>query len=267
MFVLMAMQGYTKLFNSILASTIWSEPDHTRITWITMLAMADKDGMVSASVPGLAALARISVEKCEEALVTLSSPDRYSRTKELEGRRIAEIDGGWQLLNYEKYKKKLSAEERREYLAAKQREYRARDKRLSTNVDNVSDTDTRLTHSDSDSDSDSQKQTTTRVFSTPSFEKFWEAYPVKLDKKEANREWFRVPFAEKSVGTILAGLEIWKSSDRWKEEQYIPAPAKFLRLRRWESNPPKKAETKNEQARRKTQAAIARVRENLGMGE
>ena len=50
------MSGYTKLFNSILASTVWSEPNETRIVWITLLAMADKNGIIEGSVPGLAVL-------------------------------------------------------------------------------------------------------------------------------------------------------------------------------------------------------------------
>jgi hypothetical protein len=132
-----------------------------------MLAMADKDGMVSASVPGLAALSRTSVDHCEEALVTLSSPDRYSRSQEFEGRRIEKIDGGWQLLNYEKYKRKLSMEERREYLTAKQREYRARDKAMSTPVDNCDEkntlsthSDTDQTHTDTDTDTNSERKST-----------------------------------------------------------------------------------------------------------
>lgn len=95
---------FTKLFSSITESTIWAEPDHTRIVWITMLAMADRFGRVWASIPGLANRARVSVEACEEALETLLGPDRYSRTKDNDGRRIEPIEGGWRLLNHEKYR-------------------------------------------------------------------------------------------------------------------------------------------------------------------
>lgn len=95
---------FTKLFNSITESTIWSEPDHTRLVWITMLAMSDHAGRVWGSIPGLANRARVPLEKCEEALRSLMSPDKYSRTKEHEGRRIEDIDGGWRLLNHAKYR-------------------------------------------------------------------------------------------------------------------------------------------------------------------
>jgi len=41
-------------------------------------------------------MARMSLPKCRAALKALSSPDRDSRTKTDEGRRIKEIDGaGW----------------------------------------------------------------------------------------------------------------------------------------------------------------------------
>ena len=135
----MSMAGYTKLFNSILASTIWREDDKTRIVWITLLAMADRYGIAEGSVPGLADFARVSVEDCRAALVKLAAPDEDSRSQEFEGRRIEAVEGGWRLLNHEKYRQKLSADERREYLKLKQREYRHRDKQASTTVNNVSD--------------------------------------------------------------------------------------------------------------------------------
>lgn len=95
---------FTKLFSSITASTIWAEPDHTRLVWITMLAMSDQHGRIHASIPGLANMARVSIEKCEEALAALKSPDKYSRTKDHDGRRIEDMDGGWRLLNHAKYR-------------------------------------------------------------------------------------------------------------------------------------------------------------------
>ena len=105
----MAMAGYTKLFNSILASTIWRADDKTRIVWITLLAMADKHGVAEGSVPGLADFARVSVPACRRALEALAAPDPDSRSQEHDGRRIQAVDGGWQLLNYDKYRTRLNA--------------------------------------------------------------------------------------------------------------------------------------------------------------
>jgi len=98
------MPNYTKLFNSIVTSTIWTEDDKTRILWITMLALADKNGEIHGSIPGLARVAGISLADAENAIGKFLSPDPYSRTPDHDGRRIAPIDGGWELLNHTKYR-------------------------------------------------------------------------------------------------------------------------------------------------------------------
>lgn len=118
------MTGYTKLFGSILDSSIWRESKETRLVWITMLAMCDRDGTVSAAVPGLADRAKVSLEECLAALKTLSEPDPWSRSADHEGRRIQAVDGGWKIINHEKYRNKMSLEDRREYYRKKKQEYR-----------------------------------------------------------------------------------------------------------------------------------------------
>ena len=129
---------FTKLFNSILDSTIWQEPPATKLVWITMLAMADRMGDVHTSIPGLAKRAGVSLPECEDALRCLLAPDPYSRTKDHDGRRIEEIDGGFSLLNHGKYRALLSAEERREYNRRKQAEYRAKKKGCQNPVNDTS---------------------------------------------------------------------------------------------------------------------------------
>ena len=105
------MAGYSKLFSSIVTSTIWCEDHTTRIVWISMLAMCDAHGFVSGSVPGFANLARVTIPEMEHAVDRLSSPDAYSRTKEFGGRRIEAVDGGWLILNYEAYREKGQAKD------------------------------------------------------------------------------------------------------------------------------------------------------------
>lgn len=119
------MTGYTKLFSSIVTSTIWREPNHVRLVWITLLALADRQGVIDASLPGLADIARVSLDECREAMRVLTEPDAFSRTQEAEGRRVEPIDGGWRLINHAKYRAKLSQDERRRYNTQKQRQYRA----------------------------------------------------------------------------------------------------------------------------------------------
>jgi len=52
----------------------------------------------------------------------LKSPDPYSRTKQDEGRRIKEVEGGWLVLNHKKYREKAKSR------AAYYREWRQKKK-------------------------------------------------------------------------------------------------------------------------------------------
>lgn len=106
--------SFVKLFTTITDSSVWDLPDGVRVIWITLLAMANSRGNVHAAIPGVANRARKTIAEVEEALRIFSAPDPYSRTKDHEGRRIAEIDGGWCILNYAKHRRAIVAETSRE---------------------------------------------------------------------------------------------------------------------------------------------------------
>lgn len=120
------MSGYTKLFSTIVTSSIWSEDDKTRIMWITMLATADANGHVDGAVPGMAAIARMSVAEAAAAIAKLEAPDQFSRTADFDGRRIEQDEGGWRILNYAYYREKGRNMERREYFKEYKRSRRRR---------------------------------------------------------------------------------------------------------------------------------------------
>lgn len=130
------MTGYTKLFQDIVTSTIWGEDDKTRIVWITLLALKDKNHFVSASIPGLARQANVSQDDCQKALRKLEAPDKFSRSKEHEGRRIEAVEGGWTVLNGEKYRQRMSQDDRREWMRKYQKERRAKLKKGPTEREN-----------------------------------------------------------------------------------------------------------------------------------
>jgi len=137
------MDGYTPLFSSIVTSSVWNEDDATRIVWITLLALADAKGKVEGSVSGLAPVARVAIPACEKALEVLKTPDKYSRTKEYEGRRIVDIDGGWQVLNHKKFRDK--AKSRAEYYRTWrriQKEERSKEEALNTDLNTNTNTNT-----------------------------------------------------------------------------------------------------------------------------
>lgn len=129
--------SFTKLFSSILKSTIWCEPHATFKVFIFLLADADRHGRVMGTIPGIANATRVTLQECEQALSTFMSPDPYSRTPDHEGRRIEPIPGGWRLLNYDLYRDKRDPEARREQLRTAQQRHRDR-KRSVINSDDTS---------------------------------------------------------------------------------------------------------------------------------
>lgn len=100
--------GYVKIYGSILGSSVWAEAPSTRIVWITMLALADANGHVEASVGGLARFANVSPRQCAAALEILSAPDPDSKSPAFEGRRIEKAERGWTILNYKTYREMQS---------------------------------------------------------------------------------------------------------------------------------------------------------------
>lgn len=117
--------NYTVLKSSIVNSSIWNEDSDTRVIWITMLALRNKDGEVFASIGGLAHQARVSREKTIEAVNKFLAPDPDSSSKENEGRRIVEIAGGWRLLNHERVKAEAVAANKTVYMAGYMKDKRA----------------------------------------------------------------------------------------------------------------------------------------------
>ncbi len=169
------MNGFTKLFGTLVTSTIWREDDKTRIVWITMLALADKNGEVGASIPGLAAMANVGVEECQASIERLLGPDKFSRTQDHNGRRIEKIDGGWVILNHGKYRDLGRGIDRTEYLRIKQRESRDRKKRGQAAVSTGVNQDQPISEAEAEAEADYRSEATRPgTLSVDGLLKIWE---------------------------------------------------------------------------------------------
>lgn len=189
---------FTKLFSSITESTVWCEPAHTRLVWITMLAMADRKGRVWASVPGLANRARVPLEDCEKALETLLAPDRYSRTPDFEGRRIEPIDGGWRLLNHAKYRDMRDEEIRLEQNRIAQAKYREKVSKVADSKPQSAQADT-YTEAEAES---KEKTKTGRAIALPDWlpKESWDAW-LEVRKR------VKAPNTERALKLAIGDLE------------------------------------------------------------
>jgi len=228
------MSGYTPLFSSIVASTIWRESKETKIVWITMLAMADCRGVVEASVPGLADMSRVTLEEVKAAIARLSAPDEYSRTQEHDGRRIEAIDGGWVILNHAKFRQK--SRERAAYM----REYRAK---RNQNVTNVTTCNPRLpTHTQTHTHTQTVKEQ--ELSGKPDyvrieFEECWKLYPDKSGKDKAWKAYKAARASGTIQGEVLSGINRYVASvgqrraSGFKELKYANGATWFYQ-KRWQ---------------------------------
>lgn len=68
------------------------------------------------------------------------------------------------------------------------------------------------------------------------FVKFWDEYPKKVAKRDAEKAWSKIPLDDLLFKRIMAGLERARGSPNWIKEngQYIPHPATWLNGKRWE---------------------------------
>lgn len=134
------MTGFTLLWSKILDSSIWIKGSkETRLVWITLLAMKDYQGRISSSVVGLADRAKVSEDECRKALRVLLAPDPDDTSKVEAGRRIREVQGGWEIINHDFYRFSTEAKrefwrqqkaEQREFQKAKGKEYTKRIRRI-----------------------------------------------------------------------------------------------------------------------------------------
>lgn len=243
--------AYTKLFSSIITSTIWMEPDQIRLVWITMLAVADKNGEVQGSVPGLARIAGVPIEAARDAISRFMSPDPDSRTKDDEGRRIEEIDGGWRLLNHRKYREMCSRDEAREAEAKRKAAYREKIARNGDKSGTVPDLSQQVPVSlhIAEAKADAEVEVVNpippsvapfsageRVVSnSPTAEQIYQAYPRKVGKAAALKA---IAKAGRTIGfdQLFGFVKEYAAAIAWQDQQYIPHPASWMNAARWEDD-------------------------------
>jgi hypothetical protein len=189
------MYGYTKLFQSIVTSTIWQEPNDCRVLWITMLALKGADHVCSATIPALAKMCDLTIDQTEQYLKKFQEPDPYSRSTEFDGRRIEKVDGGYYILNGPKFQNMLRHIERRDYIREKVKEYRAR-ARVKTGVNTVN----QVNPSTTDTTTDKDIKNTLSGEPDFLFENFWKDYQprngTRGSKKQASAQWGKMTPAE-----------------------------------------------------------------------
>lgn len=161
---------YTKVFRSIYDGTL-ADNWQAMVTFQQMLILADSQGVVDMTIGAIARTTGIPIEILQAGIAVLEAPDAGSRTPEMDGRRIARLDAhrdwGWFLVNFAKYRKMQTREEKNEADRERMREKRAAERskvsqgvascsELSQDVASVAD----VAHTDTDTDTDLDQKLT-----------------------------------------------------------------------------------------------------------
>lgn len=133
--------SFVKLYSSIVDGTIMDVDVVTRLAFVLMLAIAEKDGVVDMTLPALSRRLNLPLDDVERAIGILASPDPHSRSPDEDGRRIIPLDPGrnwgWRITNYQKYRDSRDPDDRRAYKTAWQAKKRAKEKAVDSPVDSV----------------------------------------------------------------------------------------------------------------------------------
>ena len=126
----MSGMSWTPLFAEITESSVWMEPQHVRLAWITFLAKKDyKDHTYETNAYLLAKAANITEAEAEDAIRVLMSPDKKSRSQENEGRRLELIEGNlYRVLSGDRYLEKMRRAKKQLADRERQSNKRAKDK-------------------------------------------------------------------------------------------------------------------------------------------
>ena len=120
---------FAKVFASLWQGSMIGRSD-LQLVFIYMLANCDAKGVFDQTPEVVSALTGLSLERVEEAIRILESPDPRSRTATDDGRRIVLLDKhrnwGWRIVNYVEYRNSRDEEQRKDQNREAARRYRER---------------------------------------------------------------------------------------------------------------------------------------------
>ncbi len=108
---------FAKVFSQIYDSSI-VEDSELRYTFMDMLVLADRNGVVDMTHEAIARRTNRPIETIRRTILLLEGPDKCSRTPDYAGARIKRLDDhrewGWMIVNYDYFRQLASEEQRRE---------------------------------------------------------------------------------------------------------------------------------------------------------
>lgn len=118
---------FAKVFSQIYDSSIVENPS-ARFTFMDLLVLADRNGVVDMTHEAIARRTNRPVETIRKTILELEGPDARSRTPDCNGARLRRLDDhrdwGWMIVNYDYFRAIASEEQRREKTLSRVHKFR-----------------------------------------------------------------------------------------------------------------------------------------------
>ena len=227
--------GFTKLDENILDSSIMAESPETFKVWICLLAACREDGIARISSVGVASRCYLSIDVAKKSLDILQSPDSESRSTNDNGIRVRRVDGGFEIVNYFKYRAYLYSDNHEAVKKRKQRNggQKGTCPQMSPNSGDIS-----ASASASVFEGDARGnfvESKVNTISDDLFDRFWKQYPKKVGKGYAEKSWSKIKSPNETISLITDALFWQIKCEQWTKDggQFIPNPATYLNQKRW----------------------------------
>jgi hypothetical protein len=237
------MSVFAKIFSQIFDSSISSDYI-VRHTFMDLLVLADRDGVVDMTTDAIARRTNVPEEMIVHAIAKLAAPDAQSRSHEEDGCRLVPIDShrswGWQIVNYEHYRNLRDEEARRAYFRDAKREQRSKECADSPAASNsVKDSPTNSTQAEAEAEAEEQKPSRAKAArGKPSAEclTLYQAYPRHVAPAAAYRAIGKA-LRVKSFDYLIAAVNRYAKSVQGTDPQYIAHPATWFNAGRYDDEP------------------------------
>lgn len=248
---------YAKVFASLWDGSMVGKTD-VQLVFIFLLAKATARGEVNITPQVIGYLTGMGTERAVAALAELEGVDWDSRTPDDDGRRIERLDEhrawGWRIKNYLAYRSIRDEGERSQQNREAQARFKGKPR--SAEVSQGKPDEPKSAQAEAEAEGESQKllfnsverpravvvQNPAKKAETEeernwreSFPLFWEDYPRKQKRLDAEKAWASVPHkSQDGFDRVIAGLDRWKASRQWQDTNYVPLAATWLRAAQYD---------------------------------
>jgi hypothetical protein len=176
---------YAKIFRQMYRGTLATVgPWEALVTFQQLIVLADQEGVVDMTIDAIVRETTIPIEIIRKGIEALEKPDPESRTPAEDGRRILRLrensTWGWQIVNYEHYRKLKREEDRRAY---HQQYYHSTRKKKKVSTDSTRSQ--QFQPSQPIAEADAKTKTSQRATMSPLAEKPQESAGEKVEAKQA----------------------------------------------------------------------------------